>query len=64
MGTIFLSFPKVLDHNDGFWYHQYSFGMLFLTMEIVLWLPFPEMNDPNADMQNYYELQENSYFKI
>lgn len=38
--------------------------MLFLTMEIVLWLPFPEMNDPNTDMQNYYELQENSYFKI
>lgn len=33
-------------------------------MEIVLWLPFPETNDPNTDMQNYYELQENGYFKM
>lgn len=27
-----------------------------------LWLPFPEVNDPDADMQIWYQLKENNFF--
>lgn len=45
MGTIFLSSPKGQKQ-------YFFFGMLFLTVEIILWLPFPEVNDlANTHMQ-------------
>lgn len=32
-------------------------------MGVFLWLPFPEVNDLDANMQTWYQLEESNFFK-